>query len=135
RIGVIALTNADDGNPLLFVDKALEWVAPAIAAPSRPPATPPVGRDWSAYVGRYRSEWGDAQVLVHGGGLVVVDPSLPDPMATLTRLVPVGPHSFRMETSDGFGSHMELAVFELGPDGRAVRLRRGENDWEPVATW
>ncbi len=30
KIAVIALTNADDGNPLMFVEKAFQWVAPAI---------------------------------------------------------------------------------------------------------
>ena len=38
RIGVIALTNADDGNPLVFAEKAFQWVAPAILEARRPAA-------------------------------------------------------------------------------------------------
>lgn len=30
KIAVIVLTNADDGNPLMYVDRACQWVAPAI---------------------------------------------------------------------------------------------------------
>src|SRR6185295_12501120 len=63
RIGVIVLTNADDGNPALVADKAFEWVAPAIRKVVEPPAPagPPAG--WERYAGRYRNAWGDVQVL------------------------------------------------------------------------
>jgi hypothetical protein len=41
KIAVIVLTNADDGNPLMYVDKAYQWVAPAVlkAVTSAPTAT------------------------------------------------------------------------------------------------
>ena len=52
RIGVIVLTNADDGNPLLFAEKAFQWVAPAILKVVAPAATagPPTG--WERYAGQ-----------------------------------------------------------------------------------
>ena len=135
RIGVIVLTNADDGNPLQFAEKAFQWVAPAIlkAVPAPTPAAPPA--DWERYAGRYRSPWGDAQVLVAESRLALVDPSLPDPMLTVTWLHPVSAHTFRGETKNGFGNHGEPVVFELGPDGRVARLRVGENFLAPVVDW
>jgi CubicO group peptidase (beta-lactamase class C family) len=135
RIGVIVLTNADDGNPLQFAEKAFQWVAPAILKAVVPPAPagPPAG--WERYAGRYRSPWADVQVLVVDGRLAMVDPSLPDPMPLVTWLHPTAEHAFRSETRNGFGSHGEAVVFELGPGGRVTRLRVGENFMTPIGEW
>jgi hypothetical protein len=135
RIGVAVLTNADDGNPPIFADKAFQWVAPEIvkAAPPAPAAALPAG--WERYAGRYRSAWGDAQVLVVEGRLAMLDPSLPDPMLGVTWLNPVSEHTFRAETRNGFGGHGEPVVFEPGDDGRVRRLHVGHNFLTPIAEW
>jgi CubicO group peptidase (beta-lactamase class C family) len=135
RIGVIVLTNADDGNPSLVADKAFEWVAPAIRKVVAPPApnAPPAG--WERYAGRYRNGWGDVQVLAVDNRLAMLDPSQPDPMLGVTWLHPVAEHAFRSETKNGFGSNGEPVVFEMGGDGRVVRLRIGENFMTPIADW
>jgi D-alanyl-D-alanine carboxypeptidase len=135
RIGVIVLTNADDGNPLPFAEKAFHWVAPAILKAAGPsaPAGPPPG--WERYAGRYRSPWGDAQVLLVDGRLAIIDPSLPDPMLGVIWLHPTAEHTFRGETKIGFGSHNEPVVFIPGDDGRVARLKVGENFLSPVADW
>jgi len=135
RIGVVVLTNADDGNPLLFAEKAFQWVAPAIlkvVVPAAPPGPPP---GWERYAGRYRSPWGDVQVLVVEGRLAMIDPSLPDPMLVVTWLHPVSEHAFRSETKNGFGSHGEPVVFSLAADGRVARVKVGENFLTSVADW
>jgi CubicO group peptidase (beta-lactamase class C family) len=135
RIGVIVLTNADDGNPPQFADKAFQWVAPAIlkVVAAAEPAGPPAG--WERYAGRYRSPWADVQVLTVDSRLAMVDPSQPDPMLTVTWLLPVSDHVFRSETKNGFGSHGEPVVFELSGDGRVGRLKVGDNYLAPVADW
>jgi CubicO group peptidase (beta-lactamase class C family) len=135
RIGVIVLTNADDGNPPLFVDKAVQWVAPAILKSVGPavPAGPPPG--WERYAGRFRSAWADVQVLVVDGRLAMVDPSQPDPLLTVAWLNPVSDHTFLSETKNGFGSHGEPVVFELAADGTVARLRVGANFMTPLASW
>lgn len=135
RIGVVVLTNADDGNPLQFADKAFQWVAPAIVKAVTPPApaSPPAG--WERYAGRYRSPWADVQVLVVEGRLAMIDPSLPDPMLGVTWLQPVSEHTFRGETKNGFGNHGEPVVFALAADGRVARLKIGENFLTSVADW
>jgi CubicO group peptidase (beta-lactamase class C family) len=135
RIGVIVLTNADDGNPALVADKAFEWVAPAIRKVVEPPAPagPPAG--WERYAGRYRNAWADVQVLALDNRLAMLDPSQPDPMLSVVWLHPIAEHAFRSETKNGFGSNAEPVVFEMGGDGRVARLRIGENFMAPIADW
>jgi CubicO group peptidase (beta-lactamase class C family) len=134
RVGVVVLTNADDGNPLQYTDKAFEWVAPAIAKAVAPaPGAPPAG--WERYAGRYRNSWGDAQVLVVDGRLAMLDPSLPDPMLTVSWLHPAGEHTFRLETRNGFGINGEPVVFELDAEGRVRRVKIGENFLTPIPRW
>ena len=135
RIGVVVLTNADDGNPLQFADKAFQWVAPAIVKAVTPPAPASPPAAWERYAGRYRSPWADVQVLVVEGRLAMIDPSLPDPMLAVTWLQPVSEHTFRGETKNGFGSHGEPVVFALAADGRVARLKIGENFLTSVADW
>lgn len=136
KIAAMVLTNSDDGNPLLYAEKAFQWVAPAILEASAPEAQA-APADWQQYMGKYRSAWGDSQVLWLEGGLVMIDPSLADPLPTLVRLVPVGEHSFRMESKNGFGSNGELLRFELDPQGRAVRMitGQGQNQAQRVDSW
>ncbi len=133
RIAVIALTNADDGQPYPGsanspVDRAFQWVAPALSRAAAPPAAllePDPG--WERYVGLYRGPWRDIQVMVHNGRLVAIGPTEPDPLATMSALVPVAEHTFRIEGGDPSGCHGEHAVFTPGPDGRAARVTIGVN--------
>jgi CubicO group peptidase (beta-lactamase class C family) len=135
RIGVIVFTNADDGNPMLVVDKAFDWVAPAIRVAAPPPAPPGPPPGWERYAGRYRSAWNDLQVLVVKGRLALVDPSLPDPMPFVVWLHPVAEHTFRSETKNGFGTSAEPVVFDVDGDGRVRRLTIGVMSLEPVTQW
>jgi CubicO group peptidase (beta-lactamase class C family) len=134
RVAVIVLINADDGEPRMIVDKAFEWIAPALTAatPSAPPVADPA---WQRYVGKYRTGWGDTEVLVVDGRLMVLGVSLPDPMLAPATLVPEREHTFRIDTKDGFGSHGELVVFELDAAGKVARVRIGPNHALPVETW
>jgi CubicO group peptidase (beta-lactamase class C family) len=133
-LGVIVLINADDGEPRLIVDKAFEWVAPAVTRATAPPP-PAADPAWQRYVGRYRNHWGDAEVLVVGGRLTLIGPNLPDPMGAPGTLVPIGEHTFRLETKDGYGSHGERVVFEMDDAGRVARLTVGYNWIFPVTEW
>ena len=129
------MINADDGNPVAFVEKAFQWVAPEIVKRARPKtaAAPPPG--WERYAGRYRSAWVDIQVLLVDGGLAMIDPSQPDPTLAVTRLHPAGEHVFRMQTVDGFGGNGELVAFELDAHDRVTRARVGVNEMHPVTEW
>jgi CubicO group peptidase (beta-lactamase class C family) len=136
KIGVIALTNADDGMPLLYVEKAFKWPVPALlkaAAPKTKAVDPdPV---WARYVGKYRSVWGDVQILVREGKLTLLDPSLADPLLGTATLTPVAEHTFRIESKESFASDGELAIFHLDSDGAVVSLQLGNTSVFRIAEW
>ena len=136
KVAVIAMSNADDGLPLTYVEKFFQWVVPAVVAAAQPKAKPAAVQDeWQAYVGRYRNAWGDSQVMLYQGELVMVFPTDPDPLYAMVKFRPQGPHTFRIETSERFGNNGELAVFELDESGKVVRLILGNTYAYPVAGW
>ncbi|RIK39536.1 MAG: serine hydrolase [Chloroflexi bacterium] len=136
KVAVIVLTNADDGMPLLYVEKAFKWVAPAIVAAAAPKAkTAAAEPGWQRYLGKYRNVWGDLQVVLCGGELTLLDPSQPDPLVATARLVPVAEHTFRIESKENFGSDGELAVFQVDETGGVVSLKLGNTTTFPVEEW
>lgn len=130
---VIVLTNADDGDPAVWVDKLFQWVVPAVLDTAVPPTSP--SPNWTNYVGKYRDLWGDTQILIQNGKLVAIDPSLPDPLLALTTLEPVAEHRFRMETDNGFMLPGEQAVFHLDSAGNVTHLQMGENLRPRIEAW
>ena len=132
-IGVIVFINGDDGEPRLVIEKAFDWVAPAIAHPQAPaPAPDPA---WQRYVGRYRGPMRDTEIVTDGGRLLMIYPELPDPTLAPAVLVAVGEHRFRIEANDGFGNYGESAVFEVDGADRVIRLRIGPNYSERIEGW
>lgn len=134
RVAVIVLINADDGEPQLVVNRAFEWVGGAIARATVPPP-PTADPAWQRYVGRYRNAWGDLQVLVMEGRLAMIGPALLDPMPVHATLTPVGTHTFRLESKDGYASHGEPVVFEIDGAGKVARVTIGPNASLPVEAW
>lgn len=136
KIGVIVLTNADDGWPLLYVDKVFQWVVPAILKAAAPkPQAAKADATWQSYVGRYRNAWSDAQVLIYNDDLLLIGPGEADPLAGATKLRPVADHIFRMETKEHFSSNGELATFELDETGKVTALRLGNTYTYPITVW
>ncbi len=134
KLAAIVLINADDGETWPYVDKALDWVGSAIGSGIR--TTPAVADpSWQRYVGRYRNRWGDLQIIVRGGRLTVIGPVAPDPLLTHSMLTPIGEHTFRVETTDGYGIAGERVVFQVDVAGRVTRVKFGENYIERIETW
>ena len=132
KIGVIVLTNADDGRAGSLANEAFDWVGPAIldaAARRRPTPILPTS-DWNAYVGVYRSEWNDLQVVELNGQLAIIDPTSEEPASQMYRLTPAGNHTFHQSLVGGRGG--ELIIFEPGPSGKARGFRQGANYYERV---
>jgi CubicO group peptidase (beta-lactamase class C family) len=129
KVGVMVLTNADDGNPAYFVKHAFEWMAPAIKkATARPPKMAEPDPAWSHSVGKYRNPWGDSEVLILNGELVIINPTLDNPKVLIVKLLPEGPHTFRIAAEKkNSGAIGERAVLGFGPNGNVVRLWVGEN--------
>lgn len=138
KVAVIALTNADDGQPYSRVpasvtDRAFQWLAPTLVRATAP-QTEPARFDpaWEKYVGRYRNPWSDTQVLVMDGKLVAIAPTEVDPVGTRVTLVPKGQHTFRTQSEGAFVEDGDTVVFEIGADGRVARMKWGENFKQPV---
>jgi CubicO group peptidase (beta-lactamase class C family) len=119
KIGVIVLTNSNDGNPDLYVDKAFQMVAPALVPEKEKfPAKP----EWEKYKGTYRWKASELVIDVIDGELVGYAPDAEDPLDARVRLEPVGEHRFRMLTGTSLG---ELAVFDVDANGRVNKVTAG----------
>jgi CubicO group peptidase (beta-lactamase class C family) len=119
RLGVVVLTNADDGNPAAFCDYALQLLAPIVAkAAAR--AAPALGEEMERYCGRYRSENGNMTMLVAvlDGQLTLVAPGAPNPYAARAILERTPePHSFIMRSSGAFATLPFGERFTFTTDG------------------
>jgi CubicO group peptidase (beta-lactamase class C family) len=136
KTAVIALTNADDGLPDVYVEKGFQWVVSAILkvvklVPEKSDPDP----NWQLYVGKYQSAWTDAQVMVLNGDLVLIDPSMLNPTANLGKLIPVAEHMFLLECDDGGSNKGEHVVFDVDESGVVQRVTVGQNYLNPVAEW
>lgn len=113
------LTNSNDGNPDLYVDKAFQMVAPALVPEKEKfPAKP----EWEKYKGTYRWKTSEFIIDVIDGELVGYAPDAEDPLDARVRLEPVGENRFRMLTGASLG---ELAVFDVDANGRVTKVTAG----------
>jgi CubicO group peptidase (beta-lactamase class C family) len=123
-LGVIVLTNADDGNPASYVDYALQLLGPLAAKALARPAAP-LSADAARYVGRYRSQNGTTTLLVGvlDGQLSLIAPDAANPYTMRILLEPTSePRAFVMRSTgtfafDAFG---ELLTFDVGADGQVT---------------
>jgi hypothetical protein len=74
-------------------------------------------------------------VRILNGELVMIDPSLLDPIPTLNKLVPVAEHTFRIETKNASRSNGELVIFEMDSQGKIQQVKMGANYLYPLAEW
>ncbi|MEM5775573.1 MAG: serine hydrolase, partial [Anaerolineaceae bacterium] len=136
KIAVITLTNSDDGEPALINERVYDWLSPALLKQYAPKAEKkPADPAWQKLVGRYRSPWGDMQIFIRNDELIVIDPSLDDPMLAVTRLIPIGENRFRIEDKGGFGSPGEETVFEFDENGKVCRIQSGMSYTYPIDRW
>ena len=130
KLGVIVLTNSDDGNPGSYVNQIFNVLAPALKK-----ANPAIAKaaqadpEWNKYVGKYRSPWGDSEVLIVNNELVMIDPTSENPMETMVRLVAQGNNRFKITTDNqNYGGAVgEIVSFELGVAGKLTRMKTGES--------
>ena len=129
KIGVIVLTNADDGEPGFFAGKILTLFTPIIkelVTPKAPASKPDPA--WNKFVGLYTDpSWFDSEVMIFNNKLVMNGYSFPpeeNPAGEIVELTPEGENRFRKTGKNGNG---EIVVFELDDKGKVVRVKVGEN--------
>jgi CubicO group peptidase (beta-lactamase class C family) len=136
KVGVIVLTNADDGDPIRYQEKVLQWVLPALLKPAgSEPVNAGTENPLAAYLGNFRNAWRDIHALVLEGQLTLVDPTLPDPLAFRATLEPVSEHVFRMVKANGGWPVGELVIYELDEQGLVQRMKMGDNFLLPIERW
>ena len=117
NVGVIALTNAIDGNPLQYVEKAYKLVLPEIIKATEK-AKPEADPAWERYVGNYSNDWAFEKVIIRDGQLQLISVESPDEPPTI--LEPTeSEHVFTLQQSD---QSNETARFELDDSGQVVTL-------------
>ena len=133
KIGVIVMTNTDDGNPDAYVERTFQLVVPAIQKATAPPEKPVEPHpEWEKYTGKFRTPWGDEEIMLLNGELFLFDPTEDDPQASMLKLIPDGEHTFQIKGDAGIVSIGERAVFEFDPEGKISRVKIGENYTYPV---
>jgi D-alanyl-D-alanine carboxypeptidase len=131
KLGVIVLTNADDGEPVRYVDQAFTLLTPAVKQAAEPPKPPRTADPaWEKYVGTYTADLSDVQVMLVDGELTLISAADENPWQTRMVLKPVSADTFRMTApSFSYGPIGELLTFEMGPDGRVTRMKTPNVYW------
>ncbi len=130
EIAVIALTNAGDGPAQRLTTNLLKIISPALKAAQTPSdkAMP----DFSMYEGNYEyPPWG-GEIAIRQWGEQLVSIGIPSDQLdkAMTRLEHVGDHTFIRLTDDD--ERREAWVFELGDDGKAVRVLAHSGYWSRI---
>jgi D-alanyl-D-alanine carboxypeptidase len=126
KVGVIVLTNEDDGNPAPMANHLMHTVGQAVAKAGAPmPKAPLWDPSWSRFAGHYSSESGDTDVVELNQRLVMINPDGDNPEAQ-QRLEPIGKGQFRLEAPAGGGPVGEIVRF-VEENGRVVRMYTGES--------
>lgn len=129
---VSVLTNAVDG-PADALAVGLVELIDLLAQDAADGQALPTGvttDDLDRLTGRYVSLWGETDVVRAGERLVLIDPGTPGPRDGMHELRALDATTFLPEDEDGFGASGERIPFDLGDDGRVVRMRvSGVSSW------
>ncbi|MEM9951682.1 MAG: serine hydrolase domain-containing protein [Chloroflexota bacterium] len=114
--GVIVLTNSLDSTPYQVAEKAYTLVLPEITKITAKTRTPdPI---WQDYVGSYKYDWGDGEVVIRNGQLQVLD--LKYLNAPPIILEPTDADTFIIRVP---GNPGETAKFIRDDSGKVVRMQ------------
>ena len=129
KVGVVVLTNSDDGEPSFLARHILDYMGPAIMRAFAPSgAIPGFDPSWKKYAGTY-VEPGPyyTVVLIKDERLVMSTLCFPpedNPGSEVIELAPEGKDTFRMVGSNGNG---ELVIFQYDEMGKIYQVKVGSN--------
>jgi len=126
KVATIFLSNAHEVASEGFAQCLYDLVGPQIKdAVKNPAAAKKPDPKFNRYIGTYSAWNGELAVLLWGEGLAVMDLPTMNPAKSIMKLKKTGEHVFRrVRDDDELG---EEVVFEMGPDGRAARLKWHSN--------
>jgi D-alanyl-D-alanine carboxypeptidase len=133
KLGIIVLTNANDGEPMRYLNQAFTILTGAIrkaAGPTTPQMT--ARPEWERYVGRYAWKHEEMHILLLNGTLTMITPDAENPWEGRMILEPVGEHKFRLKPADvSFGAIGEVVTFEVNGSGQVTKVRTPNFYWLP----
>jgi CubicO group peptidase (beta-lactamase class C family) len=131
KLAVIVLTNANDGDPVKYVDQAFSLLNPAVTRATAPASSAKKpDPTWEKYVGTYTWKHADVQVLMLDGELTMVLPEADNPWESRILLKPVRAHTFRLTpVGTTYAAIGELLTFELDKEGNVRRARTPNSYW------
>ncbi|MGY1753685.1 serine hydrolase domain-containing protein [Blastococcus sp. SYSU D01042] len=130
---VSVLTNAVDGPAQELAHGLVKLVDAALTPRAEVPAPPADAPPLAHLTGRFAGLWGVLDVVELGGRLVLVRPTLPDPLHAMEELQVVDAATLRVAAQPGFGAAGELVPLERDAAGRVVGLRLGGVTHRPLA--
>jgi D-alanyl-D-alanine carboxypeptidase len=126
KVGVIVLTNEDDGNPSPIATHLMHTVGQAVAKAGAPtPKAAVWNPTWSRFAGHYSSEGGETEVVELNQRLVLINPDGENPESQ-QRLEPLGDGRFRLESPTGGSAVGEIVRF-VEENGHVIRMYTGES--------
>lgn len=123
KVATVFMANAQGVNAQQVAQRLYDIVAPALKAAAKEPGKgKPPDPDLEKYLGTYETSVGGEMAVVRWeDGLATLSLPTTDPVGALTKWKKTGDHTFRrIRKDDALG---EALVFEMGPDGRPVRIR------------
>lgn len=126
KVGVIVLTNTLDSNPSQIARQLMSTVGTAVAKATKPDSdTVAWDPSWARFAGRYKSGWGESQVVLLNERLVIINPAASN-VNNPTRLEPIGDGVFRFVAPTGGSVVGELVRF-VEEDGVVIRMIVGDS--------
>ena len=131
KVGVIVLTNAQDGEAGAIATQLMNTVGAAIVkAAATAPEKVKWNPAWSRFAGLYRGRWGDLHVVELNEKLVIINPEAAN-LENPTELEPIGDGTFRFVAPVGGGPVGEVVRF-VEEHGQVVRMITGDSYVERV---
>jgi hypothetical protein len=125
KVGVIVLTNANDGDATEIAQQLISTVGAAVAKVAAPkPAAIEWDPTWARFVGTYRGRSNDQIVVELNKRLVIVNPAATN-LDSQIRLEPLGGGRFRFMAPTGGGAIGEVVYF-VEEAGKPMRMVVGD---------
>jgi hypothetical protein len=132
KLATVFMANAQGVNASQYAQRLYDIVGPALAAAAKekdkaPPVPDPA---LTAYVGSYASAFSSTEtaVFLWEDGIAMLSLPNPDPVPAIAKIKKVGDHTFRRVRKDERLG--EPIVFEMGPDGKALRYVLHSNPYD-----
>jgi CubicO group peptidase (beta-lactamase class C family) len=131
KVGVIVLTNAQDGDAGAIATQLMNTVGQAVArAAGTAPEKVKWNSTWSRFAGLYRGRGGDSYVVELNEKLVIINPEAPN-LDNPIELEPIGDGTFRYVAPVGGGPVGEVVRF-VEENGQVIRMITGDSYVERV---